>query len=150
MIGMLGGQVPDRVLGAARRLLARSAAGVLREAALARSARSGTSSSLATTLGRPHHDGVRCPNAAKRPQRPAVTTREFRGSSPAEFDVAAVKPSPTMRHCLEIVDETGRPAYLETPNPRTVPFYERAGFSVTGVAQARRCPPITLTQRACR
>ncbi len=40
-----------------------------------------------------------------------------------------------MRHCLEIVDESGYPAYLETPNPRTVPFYERTGFCVTGVAQ---------------
>ena len=55
-----------------------------------------------------------------------------------------------MRHCLEIVDESGFPAYLETPNPRTVPFYERAGFSVTGVAQAGASPPITLMQRAGR
>ncbi|MDX6522877.1 MAG: hypothetical protein QOI17_390 [Gaiellales bacterium] len=55
-----------------------------------------------------------------------------------------------MRHCLEIVDETGLPAYLETPNPRTVPFYQRAGFSVTGVAQAGRCPPVTLMQRAAQ
>lgn len=53
-----------------------------------------------------------------------------------------------MRNCLEMVDETGFPAYLETPNPRTVPFYERAGFSVTSVAQAGACPPITLMQRA--
>jgi ribosomal protein S18 acetylase RimI-like enzyme len=55
-----------------------------------------------------------------------------------------------MRNCLEIVDDTGFPAYLETPNPRTVPFYERAGFSVTSVAQAGACPPITLMQRAGR
>jgi GNAT superfamily N-acetyltransferase len=55
-----------------------------------------------------------------------------------------------MRHCLEIVDETGLPAYLETPNPRTVPFYKRAGFSVTGVAEAGRCPPVTLMQRAAQ
>jgi GNAT superfamily N-acetyltransferase len=52
-----------------------------------------------------------------------------------------------MHECLEIVDESGLPAYLETPNPRTVPFYERAGFSVTTVAQAGACPPITLMQR---
>ena len=52
-----------------------------------------------------------------------------------------------MRHCLKIVDAGGLPAYLETPNPRTVPFYQRAGFSVTGVAQAGACPPITLMQR---
>ncbi|HEU0192642.1 MAG TPA: GNAT family N-acetyltransferase [Gaiellales bacterium] len=55
-----------------------------------------------------------------------------------------------MRHCLEVVDETGLPAYLETPNPRTVSFYERAGFAVTGVSQTGRCPPITLMQRAAR
>jgi len=55
-----------------------------------------------------------------------------------------------MGQCLEIVDESGLPAYLETPNPRTVPFYERAGFSVTTVAQAGACPPITLMQRAGR
>jgi GNAT superfamily N-acetyltransferase len=55
-----------------------------------------------------------------------------------------------MRRCLEIVDASGFPAYLETPNPRTVPFYERAGFSVTSVAQAGACPPITLMQRARR
>ncbi len=55
-----------------------------------------------------------------------------------------------MRHCLAIVDESELPAYLETPNPRTLPFYERAGFSITGVAQAGACPPITLMQRAGR
>jgi len=55
-----------------------------------------------------------------------------------------------MRRCLEIVDESGYPAYLETPNPRTVPFYERAGFSVTGTAQAGACPPITMMLRAER
>jgi hypothetical protein len=36
-----------------------------------------------------------------------------------------------------------RPAYLETPNPRTVRFYERAGFGTTGVARAGACAPIT-------
>ena len=55
-----------------------------------------------------------------------------------------------MRHCLGVVDASGLPAYLETPNPRTVPFYERAGFAVTGVAQAGRCPPITQMHRAAR
>ncbi len=55
-----------------------------------------------------------------------------------------------MRRCLEVVDASGLPAYLETPNPRTVPFYERAGFCVTAVAQAGACPPITLMQRTGR
>lgn len=55
-----------------------------------------------------------------------------------------------MRRCLEVVDGSGVPAYLETPNARTVPFYERAGFSVIGVAQAGRCPAITLMRRSGR
>jgi ribosomal protein S18 acetylase RimI-like enzyme len=52
-----------------------------------------------------------------------------------------------LRACLEVVDETHLPAYLETPNPRTVPFYERYGFQVTGEAQAGACPPLTLMLR---
>jgi GNAT superfamily N-acetyltransferase len=55
-----------------------------------------------------------------------------------------------IRHCLDVVDASGLPAYLETPNARTVPFYERTGFAVTGVAQAGSCPPITLMRRAAR
>jgi hypothetical protein len=38
-------------------------------------------------------------------------------------------------------------AYLETPNPRTVPFYERQGFEVTGEAAAGSCPPVTTMVR---
>lgn len=53
-----------------------------------------------------------------------------------------------LRHCLTQVDADHLPAFLETPNPRTVPFYERHGFQVTGVAQAGTCPPITLMLRA--
>ena len=52
-----------------------------------------------------------------------------------------------LRCCLEVVDETQLPAYLETPNPRTVPFYERHGFQVVGVAQVGACPPLTLMLR---
>ena len=55
-----------------------------------------------------------------------------------------------MEHCLRIVDASRRPAYLETPNPRTIPFYERHGFDVLGVAQAGACPPVTLMGRAAR
>lgn len=53
-------------------------------------------------------------------------------------------------HCLRIVDENHLPAYLETPNPRTIPFYERYGFELTGQAQAGTCPPIALMLRAAR
>ena len=55
-----------------------------------------------------------------------------------------------MEHCLGIVDATRQPAYLETPNPRTIPFYGRHGFEVVGVAQAGACPPVTLMSRAAR
>lgn len=53
-----------------------------------------------------------------------------------------------LEQCLAIVDESHLPAYLETPNPRTVPFYERHGFEVSAVAQAGACPPVTLMLRA--
>jgi ribosomal protein S18 acetylase RimI-like enzyme len=53
-----------------------------------------------------------------------------------------------MEHCLRIVDDDHLPAYLETPNPRTIPFYERHGFQVTGGAQVGECPPVTFMTRA--
>lgn len=58
--------------------------------------------------------------------------------------------SELMKPCLAVVDETHLPTYLETPNPRTIPFYRRAGFDVTGEAQAGDCPPITFMLRAAR
>ena len=55
-----------------------------------------------------------------------------------------------MEQCLQIVDASHVPAYLETPNPRNLTFYERHGFEVTGAAQAGKCPPITFMLRAAR
>jgi ribosomal protein S18 acetylase RimI-like enzyme len=55
-----------------------------------------------------------------------------------------------LTHCLTKVDADHVPAFLETPNPRTVSFYERHGFEVTAVAQAGACPPVTLMLRASR
>jgi ribosomal protein S18 acetylase RimI-like enzyme len=55
-----------------------------------------------------------------------------------------------LRHCLEIVDASHLPAYIETPNPRNISFYERHGFEITGRAQAGTCPPITFMLRAAR
>jgi GNAT superfamily N-acetyltransferase len=52
-----------------------------------------------------------------------------------------------MVDCLSTVDETGLPAYLETPNPRTISFYERFGFRVTGSTQTADCPLITFMLR---
>lgn len=58
--------------------------------------------------------------------------------------------SELMEPCLGIVDQTNLPVYLETPNPRTIPFYERHGFAVTGRAQAGACPPIVFMWRPAR
>jgi GNAT superfamily N-acetyltransferase len=52
-----------------------------------------------------------------------------------------------LRHCLTVVDEAKMPAYLETPNPRTIPFYERHGFEVSGTTDSGQCPPITFMLR---
>jgi ribosomal protein S18 acetylase RimI-like enzyme len=52
-----------------------------------------------------------------------------------------------LRQCLARVDADHLPALLETPNPRTVPFYERHGFVVTSVSQAGACPPVTSMWR---
>lgn len=55
-----------------------------------------------------------------------------------------------LEHCLQIVDADHLPAYLETPNPRTIAFYRRHGFQVVGEAQAGACPPIAFMLRAAR
>ena len=49
-----------------------------------------------------------------------------------------------MKACLRVVDESHLPAYRETPNPRTISFYERHGFEVIGDAQAGACPPVVF------
>ncbi|HEY1531252.1 MAG TPA: GNAT family N-acetyltransferase [Galbitalea sp.] len=48
---------------------------------------------------------------------------------------------------LEYVDLGGLPAYLESPNPRNIPFYEHHGFVVTGRTDSATCPPITFMLR---
>jgi GNAT superfamily N-acetyltransferase len=58
--------------------------------------------------------------------------------------------SQLMNECLKVVDASHLPAYLESPNPRNVSFYERHGFLVTGVAEVGACPPVTFMQRAAR
>lgn len=51
---------------------------------------------------------------------------------------------------LARVDAEHLPAFLDTPNPRVIPLYERHGFEVAGVAQAGACPPMTSMLRAAR
>ena len=52
-----------------------------------------------------------------------------------------------MRKCLQQVDADRLPAYLESPNPRNVSFYERYGFAVTGAVRKGACPPVTFMYR---
>ena len=52
--------------------------------------------------------------------------------------------------CLTVVDADHLPAYLETPNPRTVPFYGRHGFEVTGRVQVGACPELVCMLRPAR
>ena len=51
---------------------------------------------------------------------------------------------------LRTVDSDHLPAYLETPNPHSVAFYERYGFVVSGRVQAGTCPPLTSMVRTAR
>ena len=55
-----------------------------------------------------------------------------------------------MTPCLEIVDRDHLPAYLDSTNPRNVPFYQRHGFEVTGRWQAGDSPPIISMLRGAR
>jgi GNAT superfamily N-acetyltransferase len=48
---------------------------------------------------------------------------------------------------LEYIDRSGLPVYLESPNPRNIPFYERHGFAVTGSAEVGSCPPLACMLR---
>jgi GNAT superfamily N-acetyltransferase len=55
--------------------------------------------------------------------------------------------SQLMEQCLVTVDADRLPAYLETPNPRNLSFYERHGFEVVGEARSGTCPPMTFMLR---
>jgi len=55
--------------------------------------------------------------------------------------------SDLLKQCLHRVDADHDRAFLETPNPRTVPFYERHGFRVISISQAGACPPMTSMLR---
>ena len=55
-----------------------------------------------------------------------------------------------LEHGLGIVDQQHLPAYLETPNPRTIRFYERYGFEVTAESRSGSCPPVSSMLRDAR
>ena len=50
--------------------------------------------------------------------------------------------SELLRRVLTQCDRHDLPAYLESSNPKNVPFYQRHGFRVTGTIQAGTSPQI--------
>ncbi len=55
-----------------------------------------------------------------------------------------------MEHALPMSDADGTLAYLESSNPRNVPFYQRHGFDVIEVVQIGDSPTFTLMAREPR
>ena len=55
-----------------------------------------------------------------------------------------------MEHALPKSDGDGTLAYLESSNPRNVPFYQRHGFEVMQVVQVGTSPTFTLMVREPR
>jgi GNAT superfamily N-acetyltransferase len=56
--------------------------------------------------------------------------------------------SSLLRHMLDRSDAEGIPTYLESSNPRNVPFYARHGFRVTGeISVGKGAPTVTAMWR---
>lgn len=53
-----------------------------------------------------------------------------------------------MQHALRRCDQEGIPAYLESSNPRNIPFYQRHGFEIIGQIQHGSSPTLTPMLRA--
>jgi GNAT superfamily N-acetyltransferase len=59
--------------------------------------------------------------------------------------------SAVIRHMLDRCDTEGMPAYLESSNPRNVPFYARHGFETTGeIVVGKGAPTVTAMWREPR
>jgi ribosomal protein S18 acetylase RimI-like enzyme len=50
--------------------------------------------------------------------------------------------SALMEHALILCDQDNKYAYLESSNPKNVPFYKRHGFETLGTIQINTSPPI--------
>jgi ribosomal protein S18 acetylase RimI-like enzyme len=55
-----------------------------------------------------------------------------------------------MRHANAIFDRDNVLAYLESTNPRSIPFYERHGYELLGTIRSGDCPPISPMLRQPR
>ena len=55
-----------------------------------------------------------------------------------------------LKHTLQICDEAGDVAYLESSNPRNISIYERHGFETMGEIRIGACPVITPMLRPAR
>ena len=55
-----------------------------------------------------------------------------------------------LRRCLNVIDTDHLPTFLDTPNPSTVPFYQRHGFEVIGEWASGDCPPVVSMLRPAR
>jgi ribosomal protein S18 acetylase RimI-like enzyme len=58
--------------------------------------------------------------------------------------------SELMRESLARIDQAGLPAYLESTNPRNIPFYERFGFRSLGAIRMPGVPVVTPMWRPPR
>jgi ribosomal protein S18 acetylase RimI-like enzyme len=50
--------------------------------------------------------------------------------------------SALIQHALSICDRDNKSAYLESSNPKNIPFYELHGFELLGTIQVNTSPPI--------
>ncbi len=55
-----------------------------------------------------------------------------------------------MEAAIARIDADGRPAYLESSNPRNIPLYQRFGFEIIGEIQAGTSPVLTPMRRPGR
>ena len=55
-----------------------------------------------------------------------------------------------MEAAIAVIDADGRPAYLESSNPRNIPLYRRFGFESIGEIRTKTSPVLTPMLRPGR